>query len=42
MNVHPETERIELRLLLEAIHLKYGYDFRNYPKLTSSGASSTA
>jgi chemotaxis protein methyltransferase CheR len=30
MNVHPETERIELRLLLEAVHLKYGYDFRNY------------
>ncbi|ACU88151.1 CheR family methyltransferase [Desulfomicrobium baculatum] len=30
MNVHPETERIELRLLLEAIYLKYGYDFRNY------------
>lgn len=32
MNAHPETERIELRLLLEAIHLKYGYDFRNYSK----------
>lgn len=27
---HPETERIELRLLLDAIHLKYGYDFHNY------------
>lgn len=26
----PETERIELRLLLEAIFQKYGYDFRNY------------
>ncbi len=32
MNVNPETERIELRLLLEAVHLKYGYDFRNYSK----------
>lgn len=30
MNAHPETERIELRLLLEAVHLKYGYDFRDY------------
>lgn len=30
MNAHPETERIELRLLLEAVYLKYGYDFRNY------------
>ncbi len=30
MNVHPETGRIELRLLLEAVYLKYGYDFRNY------------
>jgi chemotaxis protein methyltransferase CheR len=30
MNTHPETERIELRLLLEAVYLKYGYDFRNY------------
>ncbi|NCD24727.1 MAG: protein-glutamate O-methyltransferase CheR [Deltaproteobacteria bacterium] len=28
--LHPETERIELRLLLEAVFLKYGYDFRNY------------
>jgi chemotaxis protein methyltransferase CheR len=26
----PETERIELRLLLEGIYLKYGYDFRRY------------
>lgn len=30
MTVCPETERIELRLLLEGIFLKYGYDFRNY------------
>jgi len=30
MIAHPETERIELRLLLEAIFLQYGYDFRNY------------
>lgn len=25
-----ETEEIETRLLLEAIHTRYGYDFRNY------------
>jgi chemotaxis protein methyltransferase CheR len=25
-----ENENIEIRLLLEAIHLKYGYDFRRY------------
>lgn len=25
-----ESERIEIRLLLEAIYLKYGYDFRDY------------
>ncbi len=25
-----ETEQIEIRLLLEAIYLKYGYDFRDY------------
>jgi chemotaxis protein methyltransferase CheR len=25
-----EDERIEIRLILEAIHLKYGYDFREY------------
>ncbi len=25
-----ENERIEIQLLLEAIYLKYGYDFRNY------------
>lgn len=30
MSLSPETERIELRLLLEGIYLKYGYDFRNY------------
>ncbi len=28
--IQPETERIELRLLLEAVFQKYGYDFRNY------------
>jgi chemotaxis protein methyltransferase CheR len=48
--IHPETERIELRLLLEAVFLKYGYDFRNYSlahlkrrvdhRLTMSGLSS--
>lgn len=27
-----ENENIETRLLLEAIHLKYGYDFRSYAK----------
>ncbi len=27
-----ESESIELRLLLEAIYLKYGYDFRRYSK----------
>lgn len=32
METHPpcENERLEIRLLLEAIFLKYGYDFRNY------------
>ncbi len=30
MRVMPETQRIELRLLLEAIYHKYGYDFRHY------------
>ena len=25
-----ENENLEIRLLLEAIFLKYGYDFRNY------------
>jgi chemotaxis protein methyltransferase CheR len=27
-----DTEEIELELLLQAVHLKYGYDFRNYSK----------
>jgi chemotaxis protein methyltransferase CheR len=27
-----ETEEIEMSLLLEALHLKYGYDFRHYSK----------
>lgn len=27
-----ETENIEIKLLLEAIYLKYGYDFRDYAK----------
>ena len=27
-----ENERIEIDLLLEAIYIKYGYDFRNYAK----------
>ncbi len=27
-----ENEHIELQLLLEAIHLKYGYDFRDYSR----------
>lgn len=27
-----KNEAIEIRLLLEAIHLKYGYDFRDYAK----------
>ena len=27
-----ENENIEIKLLLEAIYLKYGYDFRNYAK----------
>ncbi len=27
-----ESENIELQLLLQAIYLKYGYDFRNYAK----------
>lgn len=30
MTRNPESERIELRLLLEAIYQRYGYDFRNY------------
>ncbi len=28
----PHNENIELQLLLQAIHLKYGYDFRDYAK----------
>lgn len=31
-NRDPENEAIEIRLLLEAIYLKYGYDFRSYAK----------
>ena len=27
-----KNEDIEIKLLLEAIFLKYGYDFRNYTK----------
>lgn len=27
---HIETEKLEIKLLLEAIYMKYGYDFRNY------------
>lgn len=27
-----DTENIEIQLLLEAIHLKYGYDFRDYAR----------
>ena len=27
-----KNETIEIQLLLEAIYLKYGYDFRNYAK----------
>lgn len=27
-----ETQNVELQLLLQAIYLKYGYDFRNYAK----------
>jgi len=32
ISVTPDTEDIELDLLLQAIYLKYGYDFRNYSK----------
>lgn len=32
MDDNIENENIELQLLLQAIHLKYGYDFRNYAK----------
>lgn len=50
MSARPETQRIELRLLLEAIFQQYGYDFRNYSmahlkrrvehRMTLSGLSS--
>jgi chemotaxis protein methyltransferase CheR len=30
MAVGDEAERLEVRLVLEAIHSRYGYDFRNY------------
>ena len=29
---HPEIENIELELLLEAVRLRYGYDFCNYTR----------
>ncbi len=29
-SIHLENERLEIKLLLEAIFQKYGYDFRNY------------
>lgn len=32
MSDHIDTQNIELQLLLQAIYLKYGYDFRNYAK----------
>jgi len=32
MKVTTETENLEVRLLVEAIYRKYGYDFRNYSK----------
>ncbi|MCK5719718.1 MAG: protein-glutamate O-methyltransferase CheR [Thiomargarita sp.] len=32
MNDDIETQNIELQLLLQAIYVKYGYDFRNYAK----------
>lgn len=31
-NLKTENENIEIKVLLEAIYLKYGYDFRNYSK----------
>jgi len=50
MSARPETQRIELRLLLEAIFLQHGYDFRHYSmahlkrrveyRMTLSGLSS--
>ena len=30
--MNAENEKIEIQLLLEAIHMKYGYDFRSYAK----------
>jgi len=30
INEKTENEEIEIQLLLEAINMKYGYDFRNY------------
>ena len=32
VQVNSETEEIEMRLLLKAVYLKYGYDFRHYSK----------
>lgn len=32
MSQAPTNENIEIQLLLQAIYLKYGYDFRNYAK----------
>ncbi|MBU4209689.1 MAG: protein-glutamate O-methyltransferase CheR, partial [Proteobacteria bacterium] len=31
-NLKIENENIEIKLLLEAMYLKYGYDFKNYSK----------
>jgi chemotaxis protein methyltransferase CheR len=31
-NLKTENENIEIKVLIEAIYLKYGYDFRNYSK----------
>lgn len=36
MEITAETEHIEIRLLLEAIYLKYGYDFRSYAEASIS------
>ena len=30
MRPDPEVEEIEIRLVLEAIHARYGYDLRDY------------
>lgn len=32
MDQNPENEKIEIDLLIEAIYVKYGYDFRDYAK----------